>query len=190
MTKYVALVLFYGQILGAIYKVGQKTAQTDGKKQFAEWLVAEGFIDHRGQCEALDEQKKRSCQFVEALQSLKLMSEEQLATALGEFLSIDYVALDDVSKINMSVAWSIPESIAKRFNLVAIDEKAGKIVVAMADPLDLVAQDIVTLKTKRRVHTVISSSKNIQKAREAVYHGSSIEEEHLRDLVQTEIARQ
>ncbi len=45
MTKYVAIVLFYGQILGAIYKVGQKTAQTDGKKQFAEWLEAEQFED-------------------------------------------------------------------------------------------------------------------------------------------------
>ena len=170
--------------------MSQEAAQLEKKKRFGEWLVAKGLIDQHSQAKVLREQLENGGHFGEALLSLNLLTDDQVATALGEFLSIDYVSLDDVSDIDMRVARKIPESIAERFNLVATGRKEGRIVVAMTDPLDLVALDIVASKTRGEIRPVISTRRNIEKARDAVYHGSYIEEEHLRDLVETEVARE
>ena len=57
----------------------------------------------------------------------------------------------------------------------------------MADPLNLVAIDTITLKIKRQIKVVISPPEEIFHAIEAIYHGSDVEEQRLRDLVETEI---
>jgi type IV pilus assembly protein PilB len=56
----------------------------------------------------------------------------------------------------------------------------------MADPLNVVALDTVALKMKRQIKPVISSPREIQRAIEMIYHGSDVEEEQLRNLVEGE----
>jgi type II secretory ATPase GspE/PulE/Tfp pilus assembly ATPase PilB-like protein len=65
-------------------------------------------------------------------------------------------------------------------------EENGKLVTAMADPLDVVAIDTVMLKMQRPIKPVIGSAGDIRRAIEVVYHGSDIEERQLRDLVAVE----
>jgi type IV pilus assembly protein PilB len=60
----------------------------------------------------------------------------------------------------------------------------------MADPLDVIAIDTITLKTKRQLKVVISSHNEIRRAIEMIYHGSDVEEQHLRDLVENEVGRE
>jgi len=170
--------------------VSQEAAQLEKKKRFGEWLVAKGLIDQHSQAKVLREQQENGGHFGEALLALNLLTDEQVAMALGEFLSIDYVPLDDFSEIDIRVARTIPESIAERFNLLAIGQNENRIVVAMTDPLDLVALDIVASKTRGEIRPVIGTSRNIEKARDAVYHGSYIDQENLRNLVETEVARE
>lgn len=163
--------------------------QLSEEKCFADWLVGRKLIGNENLDRIIAHQEQVGCGTVDAILYLNLMGDEDIAAAYGKYLSIDYLALDDVSNIDLSVARTIPESIAERFNLVAISQDEDKIVVAMTDPLDLVALDIISLKTKKQIHTVISTDKHIRNARDAVYHGSYIEEEHLRNLVKTEIAK-
>jgi type IV pilus assembly protein PilB len=80
----------------------------------------------------------------------------------------------------------LSEGISKRFCLVAVGEADSKIVVAMADPLNVIAIDTITLKIKRQIKVVISSPQEIRQAIEMVYHGSDVEEQRLRDLVEFE----
>jgi type IV pilus assembly protein PilB len=87
----------------------------------------------------------------------------------------------------MNIARMLPEAIAKRFCLVAIREMENKVIVAMADPLDVVAIDTITLKIKRQIKVVISSTAEIKRAIELIYHGVDVEEQRLRDLVQFEV---
>jgi type IV pilus assembly protein PilB len=155
---------------------------------FGDLLVKRGLITHRKLCEALAEQKKNGGRLGEVLQRLNMLSEEEVTEALGQYLSIDYVSLEDISSINSGIARMIPENIAKRFCLIAFDEVDGKVVVAIADPLNVVAIDTVTVKLKRQVKTVISSAKDIQRAIDAIYHGSDIQEQKLRDLVELEVS--
>ncbi len=170
--------------------MAHKTAQLKPKTKFGEWLVDQQAISRQCLENTLDTQKRQGCKFMEALESSGEMSAEDIAAAFSRYLGIDYVALEDVSAINIEIARQIPESMADHYNIVAIGEKEDKIVLAMEDPLDLMAKDVVASRTERKIYPVVSSPMAIQKARDAVYHGSYIEEEHLRDLVETEGSRE
>ena len=153
---------------------------------FGEFLVSKGVLSRIQLSKALDEQRRYGGRLGEALLRLGVMNEEQVTQSLAEHLSMEYFHFDDISKINLNVARMLDETIAKRFCLVAIGESDGRVVIAMADPLNVIAIDTITLKIKRPIKVVIGSAAEIRKLIEVVYHGSDIEEQRLRELVQTE----
>jgi len=154
--------------------------------QFGQFLVSKRLITQRQLVEALGEQRDGGGRLGEALVRLKVLNHRQLAEALADYLSLEYFSFDDISRINMNVARLLPENIAKRFCAVAVGEIDDKVIVAVADPLNVIAIDTITLKIKRKVKVVISCEDEIRKAIEVVYHGSDLEEQRLRDLVQLE----
>ena len=160
--------------------------QSSGKKaniRFGELLLSKGLLNRRELTEALNEQRNRGGRLGEILVKLKMVSDEDVRCALAEHLATERVHLDG-KDIDMDIARLVPEAIAKRFNLVAVDEKDGKVLVAMADPLDIVATDTITMKTGREIQPVLSSLREIRQTIEKVYHGSDIDEQSLRDLVE------
>jgi type IV pilus assembly protein PilB len=163
-----------------------EVSQSSGKKasvRFGELLLSKGLLNRRELTEALNEQRSRGGRLGEILVKLRMLSDEDVRCALAEHLSTERVHLDD-REIDMDVARLVPEGIAKRFSLVAIEEKDGKVLVAMADPLDIVATDTITMKTGREIRPVLSSLREIHRAIEKVYHGSDLDEQSLRDLVE------
>ena len=157
---------------------------------FGESLVSKGLLTRRGLIEALNEQREHGGRLGEVLLRLKKLSEEDITHALADYLSMDYVRLDDISKIDMDTARILPENISKRFCLIPIGEKDNHIIVAMADPLNVIAIDTIALKMKRQIKVVISSPVEIRHAIETIYHGSDVEEQQLRDIVEIEIGGQ
>ena len=151
--------------------------------RFGELLLSKGLLNRRELTEALNEQRNRGGRIGEIIVKLKMVSDEDVSCALAEHLSTERIHLDG-RDIDMEVARLVPEALAKRFNLVAIDEKDGRIIVAMADPLDIVAIDTITMKTGREIQPVLSSLREIRMTIEKVYHGSDIDEQRLRDLVE------
>ena len=161
-------------------------SQAAGRKaniRFGELLLSKGLLNRRELTEALNEQRSRGGRLGEILVKLKMVSDEDVRSALAEHLATEHVHLDG-KDIDMDIARLVPEALAKRFNLVAIDEKDGKVLVAMADPLDIVATDTITMKTGREIQPVLSSLREIRQTIEKVYHGSDIDEQRLRDLVE------
>ena len=154
---------------------------------FGELLVAKGLLTQEELADGLDTQRQEGGRLGEILLHLNLLGDTDITHALAEHLSMEYVSLEDINKVDMNVARSLPESIAKRFCLVAVGENEDKTIIAMADPLDVIAIDTVTLKMKRQVRAVISSPKEIRRAIGLIYHGSDIEEQRLRDLVEIEV---
>jgi len=154
---------------------------------FGELLVSKGLLSPEELLEVLDEQREHGGRLGEVMLRLKMLNDEDVTQALAEHLAIEHFRFDDISKIDMNVARVLPESIAKRFYLVAVGEDNGKVIVAMADPLNVIAIDTVTLKMKRQIKLAISSPGEIRRAIELVYHGSDVEEEQLRTIVETEV---
>jgi len=176
--------------------VGMKTATETAEIQkpktthlFGEYLVLKGVLTRLQLGKALDEQRRFGGRLGEVLIHLNLMTEEQVTQMLADHLSMEYVRFDDISKINLNIARMFDESISKRFCLVGIGEVDGRIVVAMADPLNVIAIDTITLKIKRPIKVVIGSAQDIRRAIEIIYHGSDVEEQRLRELVQCEVSR-
>lgn len=162
------------------------TVESSDKKassRFGELLLSKGLLNRRELTEALNEQRSRGGRLGEILVKLRMFSDEDVRCALAEHLATERVHLDDI-EINMNVARLVPEAIAKRFSVVAIDERNGSIMVAMTDPLDVVATDTIMTRTGRDIKPVLSSTREIHQAIEKIYHGSDIDEQRLRDLVE------
>ncbi len=155
-----------------------RNGERGAKVRFGELLLSKGLLETRDLTEALDEQNNNGGRLGEILIKLKMLSDEEVRCALAEHLSTERVHLD-INEIDMNVARLVPEAIAKRFNLVAIGRRHNKLVVAMNDPLDIIATDTITLKTKHEVVPVLSSPNEIKHAIEFVYHGSDLDEQSL-----------
>lgn len=156
---------------------------------FGEMLVSKGLITRRQLIEALNEQRDHGGRLGEVLIRLKMVSYEAITHALAEYLSIEYIRFEDVAKIDIAIARLLPEALARRFCLVALGEIDGKVIIAMEDPLNVVALDTIAPKIKRPIQVVVSSREEITKAIETIYHGSDIEEQRIRDLVEVEVGR-
>ncbi|GAI49904.1 unnamed protein product, partial [marine sediment metagenome] len=150
---------------------------------FGEFLVSKGILNQEQLTEALDEQRNNGGRLGEVLLRLRMLSEKDVASSLAEYFSVECASLDDISRIDMDIARMLPEAIAKRFCLVVVGQEDDQIVVAMSDPLNVVAIDTITLKLGYRVKVVVGSVKEINHAIETIYHGSDVEEQSLRDLV-------
>ncbi len=157
---------------------------------FGEFLVSKDLLSRRKLAQALNEQREHGGRLGEVLLRLKMLKDEDVTRVLAEHLSMEYVCFDDIARIDANIARMLPESISKRFCVLPIGQMDNKIIVAMADPLNVIAIDTITLKIKREIKVVISSSQEIRHAIEVVYHGSDVEEQHLRDLVELEVGQE
>jgi len=166
------------------------TVKRKADRLFGEFLVSKGLLNRSELAEVLNEQGAHGGRLGEVLVRLKILHDQDVACALADYLSMESIRLDDISEIDVNLARTFPESIAKRFCLVVIGERNNKIIVAMADPLNVIAIDTITLKMARQIKPVISSPKEIRQAIELVYHGSDVEEQRLRDLVRLETGQQ
>jgi len=167
--------------------IRQDSSSIGANTFFGEWLVSNDILNEEKLHEALAEQQNNGGRLGEVLVRLEIFEDSDLARYLGEYFSLDHVRIDGSSDIDMVVARKIPEKIAKRFNLVALGETEDRIIIAMVDPLDVVALDTVTRIMKRQPDVVVCSQMDINRAIEAIYYGSDIEEQRLRELVDFEI---
>ena len=109
-----------------------------------------------------------------------LFEPDEMMQNLADYLSsVERVRLNITDDIDMRIARMLPEYIAKRFCLVAIREVENHVVVAMANPLDVIARDTVRIKLDREITVVVSSKEEILNAIEAIYHDLDMEEQLL-----------
>lgn len=162
-------------------------SRAEGNLPFGELLVSKGLITEETLVEVLKAQSEQGGRLGEVLLRLKMLDHEDVTRALAEHLSMEYLPLGDIDKVEVNVARKLPESIARRFCLVAVGETDDRIIVAMADPLNVIAIDTITLRMKRQIKIAISSPHEIRRAIDLIYHGSDVEEQQLRDLVELEV---
>ena len=167
-------------------KNDSNTIEMESKHLFGEFLVEKGYINQEQLEKALTEKLEKGGLLGRVLSDLKILDEEKVTEALAQFLSMEYLCLDDVSDMDVNFARVLPENIAKRFCVVVVGEEDDKVIVAMADPLNVIDIDTISLKIKRQIKVVISSESRIYHAIEAVYHGTDIEEQNLRELIEFE----
>lgn len=151
------------------------------------WLVQQGLLNEGQLHQVLESQNKNGGRIGELLIKSNLMSECDVSRAIGQFLSVEYIDLEDLTIIDFDVARKIPENIAKRLEILALRQQDDYVQVAMADPQNIVAIDTLTIKLKRQVRPLIASPKKIRHAIEYVYHGGDADQQQMKDIVDLEV---
>lgn len=129
--------------------------------KLGEILLYSGKIKIEQLDEALRMQKNSSLKIGEILTQKGWVSEEDIAEALEYQLGFPRVDLNRYD-VNLDYVTIIPESIVRKYTLIAIDKKQDKLIVAMIDPLNFFATDDIKLYTKMDLETVIATKNDIE----------------------------
>lgn len=140
--------------------------------RLGELLLSSGKITEEQLQQALELQKRTKKKLGEALVDGNFITENDMIEVLEFQLGIPHIDLEKYN-INRYVANLIPESIVRRYELIAIDQKGDTIMVAMVDPLNIFALDDIKIALKSNIQPVISTKRNILKAIDKFYSGDA-----------------
>ncbi|BCG61317.1 GspE/PulE family protein [Paenibacillus sp. URB8-2] len=133
------------------------------KKRLGDLLVENGIISQEQLEEALVEQLKSKRKLGDLLISQGYITEQQLIEVLEFQLGIPHVSLFKY-QIDPAITQIIPESMAKRYQVLPFMKEGGKLMVAMADPLDYFAIEDLRMSTGFRIEPAISTRDELQRA--------------------------
>jgi type IV pilus assembly protein PilB len=128
--------------------------------QLAQFLLDSGLVTKT----EIEEAQKAvpSKKWAQFLVEKKIISDEQLHKAYAYVNGIPYVDLENVL-ISKEVLRVIPESIARKNNIVAFQKEDGRLKVAMLDPDNLPVIDFIRKKTEFKIIPCLTSQKSIAK---------------------------
>ena len=136
--------------------------------KLGELLLYAGKISKEQLNKALEDQKTSKMKLGEVIVANGWLNLEEIVETLELQLGFPKV---DLSKyeINTNVVTLIPESIVKKYKLIAIEKKDDSLVVAMVDPLNFFAIDDVKLYTKMGVIPCLATISDVERAIERYY---------------------
>ena len=145
------------------------------KKRRGDLLIDAGVITSEQLSQALDKQKQTRQKLGATLMEMDFTTEEEIAQALKEQLGMDFVDLRTV-RVPPDVISLIPDStILKKYTIMPFEfnqEHFGYLRVAMADPMDLVATDDLSIVTNLQIEPVVATASDIMAAIDR-YYGSA-----------------
>ncbi|MBI2095834.1 MAG: Flp pilus assembly complex ATPase component TadA [Candidatus Omnitrophica bacterium] len=134
-----------------------------------EILKASGQISGKDAEGVLEEHGKNPGEKIRNILIRKgLVAEKELISILGAELKIPFLNLSKY-KIDPEVIRLVSEKLARAHQAVPVSRIGGKLTIAIADPLNIVAIDDIALHTGTRVDCVISTEKDIQEALDRFY---------------------
>lgn len=144
------------------------------RPKLGDLLLSVGMITKEQLSYALEQQKKSGRKIGETLVEAGYVSEIDIIQALEFQLGIPHVDLDKFF-IDPEIPQLISENLARRHIIIPIDKKNGKLVLAMADPLNIFAIDDVNMSTNMEVEPVISTKQKILSLIDQYYGKQSAE---------------
>jgi type IV pilus assembly protein PilB len=119
-------------------------------------LMREGLLTEAQLDAALNDQMRSGKQLGRILIELGTISETDLVRTLAKQVGLEYFDLANAS-IDSSAVSLFSESVARRYQAVAVGWEGERLVVAMADPSNVFALDDIRSITGREVKTVVAS---------------------------------
>ncbi|MCL4306016.1 Flp pilus assembly complex ATPase component TadA [bacterium] len=139
------------------------------REKLGEILIRKGLINNQQLNEALTRQKEKRKKIGETMISLGMVTEDNVYRSLGEQWGVDFISADNLSAKNANALGMVPEAFAKEHLLVPLELTGNMIVVAMADPDDIVAVDNLEKLSGKKVDAKLASPSAILNAIENSY---------------------
>ena len=114
--------------------------RNSNKIRIGDLLVANGDITEQQLREALTEQKDTGLKLGRILVDRGYVEEERLLRFLSEQLGIPFIDLKNFEYDEALVA-RLPETYARRYRAMVLEERGAELLVGMADPIDIFAYD-------------------------------------------------
>ncbi|MGB8517023.1 MAG: ATPase, T2SS/T4P/T4SS family [Gallionella sp.] len=103
---------------------------------------------------ALEQQKRTGRKLGRVLLDNAFVTEEKISEALAKQLNIPYINLKYYN-INIEQVRKLPESQARRFRCIVLEDRNGVLLIGMADPTDLFAFDEISRLVKRDIEIAV-----------------------------------
>lgn len=120
---------------------------------------------------ALQEQKHTGKKIGRVLVDMGLVPENRLLKTLSEHLQIPFIELRQF-QLNNDVMLRLEEAIARRFRCLLLADNTDGLLLAMADPLDLMAIDEVEKRLKKSVKPAIVREAELLATLDSVYRNT------------------
>ncbi|MDW8105850.1 MAG: type II secretion system ATPase GspE [Armatimonadota bacterium] len=149
----------------------------------AELFVQSGLITEEQLHEALRKQQEGVPLPLEhLLVQLGHITEKDRVRILGQHWGIPFVDLAETPP-DPHLSALLPYELAKRHRAVPVAQQNGKLVVALADPLDIFAIDEIRQHTKHEIEAVIATEEDIQNALKRLYRTDTAVSDTVKELI-------
>jgi MSHA biogenesis protein MshE len=138
------------------------------KVRLGELLLENKVISEEQLKTALAEQKRTGRKLGRVFTDLGFVREEQLHDLLAKHLQIQFV---DVRQLNLdaAVVRLLPEAHARRFRALVLQADSRGLLVGMSDPTDLFAYDELTNRLKQPIRIALVREADLLKTMDVVY---------------------
>jgi len=119
--------------------------------------------------EGLKIQKNSERRIGKILIDLGRVTQDEINWVLGKQLSLPYVQVN-IGNIDIQLSKDISEDTLRKFKAIPIMELNNELVVAMADPTDEEAIEMIKEVTKRKLKFVLASFENIDETINQIFH--------------------
>lgn len=132
-------------------------------KQLGEILLDEGLVSEAQLLAALDEQGARNQSLGRTLVELGFLSEGQLVKALAAQVGMPFVDLDEYP-VDRAAVSMVPAALCRRYTVLPVGIRDGALMLATADPGNVVAVDDVRTVSGMQVVSVVATYDNVLRA--------------------------
>ena len=138
------------------------------KVRLGEILVQQKLLTEEQLGQALTEQKRSGRKLGRVFVEHGFVTEEQISGALARQLDIPYINLKFFN-INAELVRLLPETQARRFRALVLEDRREGLLVGMSDPTDLFAYDEIARLVKRNIELAVVNETEVLAAIDRIY---------------------
>lgn len=146
----------------------QKPGGPRQKIRIGELLVKNGIITEDQLMSALATQKKSGSKLGNTLIELGLVTSQQLHEFLADQLNLPFIDLKHFN-YNPEIVRLLPETAARRFRAMVLNQEDNQLLVGVADPTDIYAYDELSKILKQKINLAVVYENELLKALDTVY---------------------
>ena len=117
---------------------------------------------------SLGEQKRTGRKLGRIFVENGFVKEEQISGALAKQLNIPYINLKFYN-INSETVRMLPETQARRFRVLALENRSNTLLIGMVDPTDLFAYDEISRAVKKEIELAVVNESELLQTIDRIY---------------------
>ncbi|OFA09175.1 GspE/PulE family protein [Duganella phyllosphaerae] len=153
------------------------------KVRLGEILVQQKLLSEEQLGLALTEQKRSGRKLGRVFVENGYVTEEQIANALARQLDIPYLNLKFFN-VNPEIVRMLPETQARRFRALVLEDRKGTLLVGISDPTDLFAYDEIARIVKQPIELAVVNETEVLGVIDRIYRRTEDISDLARELEQ------